>query len=225
MACLAITNPMDPAHPVSLSEAHSRDDDAWNAERHYRSRYVAEAEGSGFSGWGQIAHTPWQFHPHKYGLSLEVHPGYRRRGGGGLLLERLLEELRVRTALLVRAVATEGDAETINFLTRRGFREVWHELESCLELAQFDPTPFAGAAERVERPRCERYDTRRQSRARPGCAPGDLRTVRHLQSRYRAARSSDAPTVRGVRRQRGQRTERSWRPGSWGPCPAVPTTA
>jgi GNAT superfamily N-acetyltransferase len=149
MACLAITNAMDPAHPVSLSEAR-RDDDAWNAQRHYRSRCVAEAEGSGILGWGQIAHTPWQFHPHKYGLHLEVKPGHRRRGGGGLLLERLLEELRARKALLVRAVATEGDAESIDFLTRRGFREVWRELESRLELAQFDPTPFAGAAERVE---------------------------------------------------------------------------
>ena len=149
MACLAISNAMDPAHPVSLSEAR-RDDDAWNAERHYRSRYVAEEEGGGILGWGQIAHTPWQFHPHKYGLGLEVDPGHRRRGVGGLLLERLLEELRARAALLVRAVATEGDAETIDFLTRRGFREVWRELESRLELAQFDPTPFAGAAERVE---------------------------------------------------------------------------
>jgi GNAT superfamily N-acetyltransferase len=150
MACLAITNAMDPAHPVSLSEAR-RDDDAWNAERHYRSRYVAEEAGGGILGWGQIAHTPWQFHPHKYGLHLEVEPEHRRRGVGGLLLERLLEELRARAALLVRAVATEGDAETIDFLSRRGFREVWRELESRLELAQFDPTPFAGAAERVER--------------------------------------------------------------------------
>ena len=58
---------MDPAHPVSLLEAR-RDDDAWNAERYHRSRYVAEGEGGGILGWGQIAHTPWQLHPHKYGL-------------------------------------------------------------------------------------------------------------------------------------------------------------
>jgi len=149
-ACLAIGNTVDPAHPVSLSEAR-RDDDAWNAERYHRSRFVAEEEGGGILGWGQIAHTPWQLHPHKYRLSLEVHPEHRRRGVGGLLLEQLLEELRVRTALLVRAVATEGDAKSIDFLTRRGFREVWRELDSRLELARFDPTPFASAAERVER--------------------------------------------------------------------------
>jgi GNAT superfamily N-acetyltransferase len=141
--CLMISNAVDPAHSDILSEA-------WNAERYHRSRFVATEEDGRILGWGQIAHTPWQFHPQKYVLDLQVHPGHRCLGVGSLLLERLLEELRARAALLVRALATEGDAETIDFLTRRGFCEVWRELESRLELARFDPTPFAGAAERVE---------------------------------------------------------------------------
>jgi GNAT superfamily N-acetyltransferase len=148
-ACLAISNALDPASQVSLPEAQ-REDAAWNATRYHRSRYVAEDASGRILGWGEIAHTPWQSHPDKYGLSLEVNPGHRRRGVGGLLLGRLLEELRERDGLLVRTVATEGDAETTDFLVRRGFREVWRQLESRLEIAEFDPTPFAGAAARVE---------------------------------------------------------------------------
>jgi GNAT superfamily N-acetyltransferase len=53
--------------------------------------------------------------------------------------------------LLVRAVATEGDAESIGFLTRRGFHEIWRQLESRLDVAAFDAAPFVGAVERVER--------------------------------------------------------------------------
>jgi GNAT superfamily N-acetyltransferase len=149
VACLAITNAVDPARSITLAEAQ-RNDDTWNVGRYHRSRYVAEEAGGRIVGWGELVHTPWQFHPDKYGLRLEVDPTYRRRGAGGLLLERLLDELRARAALLVRAGVTESDVNSIRFLNRHGFREVWRNLESRLELAALDPLPFAGAAERVE---------------------------------------------------------------------------
>jgi GNAT superfamily N-acetyltransferase len=149
-ACLAISNAIDVAHPVGLTEAQ-RNYESWNAERYYRRRLVAEGEGEGVVGWGEIAHNPWQFHPRKYDLHMEVHPRHRRQGIGDQLLGQLLAHLRTRDALLVRAIATEDDPETVGFLTHRGFREVWRNLASRLDLAQFDPREFASASERTEK--------------------------------------------------------------------------
>lgn len=149
-ACVAIANAVDPAHSVSLEVAQHRDD-TWDAARFFRARYVAEGAGGQVPGWGQIAHSVWQFHPDRYALRLEVHPEHRRRGAGGLLFERLVETLRSRDALLVRCVAIEGDGDSIGFLARRGFQEVWRNLESRLDVPAFDPAPFSGAAERVAR--------------------------------------------------------------------------
>ena len=86
-------------------------------------RCVAVEEGR-VVGRAEAAHNPWQFHPRKYQLRLEVDAAHRRRGVGGALLARTVDELRARDALLLRAGATEDDAEAVDFLTRRGFREV-----------------------------------------------------------------------------------------------------
>ncbi|MBI3973313.1 MAG: GNAT family N-acetyltransferase [Chloroflexi bacterium] len=158
-ACLAIGNAVDPAHPVSLADARRRDE-LWATERYHLVRFVADVAGEASNagdagrrivGWGQIAHAPWQFHPRKYDLRLEVDPAHRQRGVGSQLFQQLLDALLARDALLVRAVATESDAASSGFLTRRGFREIWRTLESRLDVDAFDPVPFAGAAERVER--------------------------------------------------------------------------
>jgi mycothiol synthase len=149
-ACVAIGNAVDPDHPTSLAAAQRRDA-TWDRERYDRVGYVTEAPTGRVVGWGEVAHQPWQFHPRKYGLRLEVAPDARRRGVGGALLARLLDELRGRDALLVRAAAAEGDAASVGFLTRRGFREVWRNLASRLDVGAFDPAPFAAAAERVAR--------------------------------------------------------------------------
>jgi len=69
-----------------------------------------------------------------------VDAAHRRQGVGGALLARTVD------ALLLRAVATEDDAEAVGFLTRRGFREVWREIPSELDLAGFDGAPFAARA-------------------------------------------------------------------------------
>jgi mycothiol synthase len=108
-------------------------------------RCVAE-EGGRVLGRADAAHNPWMFHPRKYELRLEVDAGQRRRGVGAALLARVVDELRARDALALRAVATEDDAEAVGFLTRRGFREVWREIPSELDLAGFDGAPFADRA-------------------------------------------------------------------------------
>jgi ribosomal protein S18 acetylase RimI-like enzyme len=149
-ACVAIGNAADPAQTTDLAAALHRDA-TWDRRRYHLARYVAETATGRVAGWGEVAHQPWQFHPRRYGLRLEVAPDQRGRGLGGALLTRLLADLQRREALLVRAVATEGDAASLGFLTRRGFGEVWRNLASRLDVGAFDPAPFAAAAERVAR--------------------------------------------------------------------------
>jgi GNAT superfamily N-acetyltransferase len=172
---LAIRNAVAPERPISLEEAR-HDDARWDSQRYHRARFAAEEVGGRILGWGQIAHLPWHFHPRKYGLRLEVDPGQRRRGIGGQLFTRLLEELRARGAVLARADATEDNAEGIGFLARRGFLESWRYLQSRLEVATFDPAPFAGAAEQVARQGVT-ITTLAQEMARD---PGVLREVYRL---------------------------------------------
>ena len=106
-------------------------------------RCTAE-DGGRVVGWAEAAHNPWMFHPLKYVLQIEVEPQHRRRGAGGALLARLLDELRARGALVARVVAREDDPVAVGFLTQRGFAEVWRQIPSELELAAFDPAPFVG---------------------------------------------------------------------------------
>jgi mycothiol synthase len=104
------------------------------------------AEDGRVVGRAEASPNPWQFHPRKYQLRLEVDAAHRRQGVGGALLARTVDALRAEDALLLRAVATEDDAEAVGFLTRRGFREVWREIPSELDLAGVDGAPFADRA-------------------------------------------------------------------------------
>lgn len=144
-----IRNRNFPDEPRTV-ERMAYSDRTWNAERYTRVRVVAERNGR-IVGWGQVSHTPWRFHPRKYELRLEVDPDLQRQGIGGAVHDWLLTELRARDALLVRADAQESRAAAVDFLAHRGYREVQRAWVSNLSVADFDPTPFSGAEERVSR--------------------------------------------------------------------------
>ncbi|MGH2350527.1 MAG: GNAT family N-acetyltransferase [Chloroflexota bacterium] len=126
-------------------------DATWDGERYFRRRLVAEDGAGQVVGWGEIHHVPWTFHPDRYRLWLEVDPAVQRRGVGSVLYERLLSEVRAHDAALVRSEAKESMAESVQFLTRRGFEEAQRSWESRLNVTLFDFATFAGADERVAR--------------------------------------------------------------------------
>lgn len=143
-----IGNLCHPEHRKHEEQLRHRDH-SWDDGRYERLRLVAEEETGRVLGWGQVNHMPWQFHPRKYALEIQVDPAFRRRGIGSALYGRFLDELRQRNAVLVRATAQESMLDSIAFLAHRGFTEVQRTWESRLDVTRFDFARFAGAAERV----------------------------------------------------------------------------
>lgn len=146
-AIVGVRNHAVPEAATTVEQAAYRDS-TWDASRCTRVRVVAEAGGQ-VVGWGEIAHSPWRFHPRKLYLRLYVEPTVQGQGIGGMLHDRLLDELRRRDALLARASVAESRAGAIQFFVRRGYAEVERDWPSRLDVAGFDPGPFASADERV----------------------------------------------------------------------------
>jgi GNAT superfamily N-acetyltransferase len=143
-----IANAAYPEFPNSEAEVRQADA-AWDHARFLKRRYVAEDGEGRLVGGGAIHHLPEQFHPDRYGLDVMVPPASRRQGIGSALYARLMAELAERGAVAVRAEAKASMPDGVDFLRHRGFVEVQRAWESRLDVAAFDPAPFAGAEERA----------------------------------------------------------------------------
>jgi len=122
----------------------------WDYRRYTRLRFIAEDASGAAIGFGRINHVPDEFHPNKYSLDVVVDPAYRRRGVGNAIYDRLIGELRGRSAIAARAgVPRETEGDSIQFLTRRGFVEVQRGWQLRLNVTAVDLTRFAGAGDRA----------------------------------------------------------------------------
>ena len=118
----------------------------WDYHRYARLRFVAEDGGRAVVGFGRINHIPDEFQADKYYLDVVVDPSHRRRGVGGAVYERLIAELRARSAIAARSgVPWETEIDGIQFLAHRGFLEVQRGWQSRLNVTAVDFTRFAGA--------------------------------------------------------------------------------
>ncbi|HEU5316074.1 MAG TPA: GNAT family N-acetyltransferase [Chloroflexota bacterium] len=145
---IAIQKAIDPDE--GRSEENWRfDDESWRHDRFFKERYVAEGPDGRVIGWMQVFHMPWQFHPEKYRLSLDVHPAEQRKGVGSALYERAAEIVRSRGGKTLRTDTQETRTAAIDFLTHRGFEEIQRYWESRLEVAAFDFEPFSTAEGRA----------------------------------------------------------------------------
>jgi len=146
-AIVGISNLLYPDNPSTVEEERF-DDERFDHAKVFHRRFVAlDSSTRAIVGILSFSHMPWSFHPDRYAVWIGVHPRWQRRGVGCLLADRLMEELRERKATTIRSWVRESMAESIDWLKRRGMRELHRSWESRLDVAAFDPSRFAEAAE------------------------------------------------------------------------------
>lgn len=111
-------------------------------------RWVAEVDRQ-VVGAAEHDQEAGRYHPRRFWVDLYVHPEYQRRGIGTALYERLLAELQPHQPEMLRNTFREDQTDSVRFAERHGWREASRQWESFLDLARFDPMPFAGAEDRV----------------------------------------------------------------------------
>ena len=144
-----IHNAIDPTHLLFLERA-KYEDSCFGRTRYRMKRYVAESDTGEIVAVGGFEHLFFSYHPHRFALSVEVHPAWQRHGIGGLLYEHLESELRSASAEAAWALVESTHGESIAFVKKRGFAEKRRVLESTLDLRSFDPAKFEPRAKELE---------------------------------------------------------------------------
>jgi len=146
-AFVSLSNEAYPEYQWTVDEVRFWDDD-WKPEGFFRRRLFAEQAGVPV-GYAEASHARGQFVPANYRVDLVVRPAVRRRGIGTVLFDDLVAALRLRAAHWIRAQIKESDLASVAFAQNIGAEELKRDWESRLDLAAFDPAPFAGAPARA----------------------------------------------------------------------------
>jgi GNAT superfamily N-acetyltransferase len=145
-AWAALRNTLRPDHLMTVAELQNQD--AQLGAKCFLLRIVAEASGE-LVGVGQINQETWRFHPQKFHIGIWVHPERQRQGIGGRLYDHMVAQVAPLHPKAFRASLREDNAAGLRFAAQRGFGEEMRAWTSRLDVAAFDPKPFAGVAERV----------------------------------------------------------------------------
>jgi GNAT superfamily N-acetyltransferase len=135
---LNIVWPEAPRSPQAWAEA-----DRTRDPKSIHQRWVATNDG-GVIGFASFSHPAWDYHPRRFSINVEVHPNYQNRGIGSALYEQVMEGLSPLHPLVLRADAFTNLPQGFRFLQKRGFYEAFRETPVHLEVASFDPSPYAG---------------------------------------------------------------------------------
>lgn len=112
-------------------------------------KLVAEAPDGSIVGFGRCFQAPGR-EPGVFEFQLHVDAPFRGQGAGRALYAALLAWAREQGARRIAAVVHDGDAAAIAWIERRAYLRERHLFRSELMLADFDPSAFAGAVERVK---------------------------------------------------------------------------
>lgn len=160
-ALAAVASAADPRNPASVD--YLRRTDGERDPRKVMRRWVAEVPAAAatsdvvaFAHCGQLFGDAGS---RRLQVEIQVHPAFRRRGIGGALFDAVVRDaasaLAPRRIEALECGAWERFADSARFLARHGFRPVQRNPASELDVASFDPAPYAGleaklAAEGVE---------------------------------------------------------------------------
>jgi GNAT superfamily N-acetyltransferase len=148
-AAVAVWNANWPDEPTSVEGARYANR-VRSRERFYE-RLMAELDGEVVAT--VVFRLPeWSADPGMYDVQVRVVPEFQRRGIGTALYDRALaglNELEQRPTKIV-SDAREDQPHSVKFLTDRGFEQVQRQQVSRLDVASFDPNPFAETVRRFE---------------------------------------------------------------------------
>lgn len=144
-----IRNASVPDEPINV-EMLRHWESTWD-KTYFRMRLFCESEGETVASFG-VSESQWSHVPGKYLFWLHVPPELRKRGIGSFAYDYAMEILNGRepSPTTIVASARENVADGIRFLEHRGFELKMREQKSRLVLAEFDPTRFDGAQQRLE---------------------------------------------------------------------------
>ncbi len=164
---LEIDNAVFPEYPETLEEFQA------NQSRLRSGGYttvfaVAEAPPGQIVGYSNFHHMPGQFDPARYRVVACTDPAWQRRGVGSALMEQMLGAVAARGGRALETFARETMPEVVGFLEHRGFTETMRAWENRLEVARFDPAPFARYLDRARQAGVEIATLAEERRRDPG---------------------------------------------------------
>ena len=102
---------------------------------------VAETLDEGRAvGFGAVWQDPYMNHPGKYWIWVLVGPAWQRRGIGSSIYDWLMGELSKLGAESAWSNARNDNPQHLEFVRRRGFRELWRNITQQLSVREADVT-------------------------------------------------------------------------------------
>ena len=141
-----IANAAFPEYPAAAEEIAFRDTSRDPKCRHAKWMIEQNGQPVGYSEYGQSAGG---YHPRKFNVDVTVLPDRQGHGLGKALYDHLIEALEPFDPISVRATARQDMTRSVRFLEDRGFTEEMRSWESRLDVAAFDPAPYAESEARV----------------------------------------------------------------------------
>lgn len=135
-----------PDYPASAEEKEFGDTRRDPKCRHGRWLIARDGQPVGYGEYGQRSSS---YHPRRFHINAIVEPDSQGLGLGRALYDQVMSALAPFDPLSVRARTREERARSVRFLHDRGFVEDMRSFESRLDVAAFDPAPYADAASRV----------------------------------------------------------------------------
>ncbi len=145
-ALVTVSNLVYDEYPGTLEEW--KHDDAHRPAHLKHRRWLARLGGEVVAYAGYSQHES-MYNPRLFHIEVAVRPDRQGRGVGLALYTTVLEALAPFDPLRVRARTRADKPRAVRFLAALGFSEDMRDWESRLDVAAFDPAPYAGHEARV----------------------------------------------------------------------------